>query len=214
MRAAPIGLVHRSYPDRLRRDTALGTRSPTHRDPVAVAGAISHTFIVAWCLHRTPGVDNPLAVVDALTSVLSDVHDPGSLERQTRSRANRSRWSTGCREVPQQLHLTTDDAFDYFFNGAFVIESLPCALWCFLRFSDDPEEMLITAASGGRDSDTVASMAGAYAGGYHGEQVWPRRWLEELAYRDELRQLAGKPDEPAIAPSRRGIEAEREEMRT
>jgi ADP-ribosylglycohydrolase len=188
MRAAPIGLVHRCRPDRLRRDAALSAL-PTHRDPVAVAGAISHAFIVAWCLHRTSGADDPCAVVDALTLVLSDVHDPGSLERKPDAREPITLVER-LREVPQQLHLAPDDAFDYFFNGAFVIESLPCALWCFLRFSEDPEEMLITAASGGRDSDTVASMAGAYAGAYHGEHAWPRRWLDELEYRDELRQLA------------------------
>lgn len=87
------------------------------------------------------------------------------------------------------LDLAADDAFNRLYNGAFIMESLPSALWCLLRFRDEPEEMLVTAASGGHDSDTVASMVGAYAGALHGEEAFPARWRDDLEYYDELRAL-------------------------
>jgi hypothetical protein len=49
-----------------------------------------------------------------------------------------------------------EEAFGYLYNGAFVLESLPAALWCFLREPEDPEAVVVTAANGGFDADTVA----------------------------------------------------------
>ena len=44
--------------------------------------------------------------------------------------------------------------------------------------------MVITAANGGYDADTVAAMAGAMAGAYNGLSGLPVRWLDDLEYRD------------------------------
>ena len=73
-----------------------------------------------------------------------------------------------------------------------MIESLPVAVWMYLRFVDDPEQALITAASTGHDSDTIAAMTGALMGARHGTGWIPDRWLHELEYRDELTSLADR----------------------
>jgi ADP-ribosylglycohydrolase len=80
---------------------------------------------------------------------------------------------------------------DWFFCGAFVLESLPMALWQFLHAPEDPEEAIVNAVMGGYDADTVASMAGAYVGAYLGEDAFPDRWRgDDLEFADELRGLA------------------------
>jgi ADP-ribosylglycohydrolase len=85
-----------------------------------------------------------------------------------------------------------EEAFGYLYNGAFVLESLPAALWCFLREPEDPEAVVVTAANGGFDADTVAAMAGGFAGAYRGEGAWPERWLGDLEDASELRDLADR----------------------
>ncbi len=37
------------------------------------------------------------------------------------------------------------EAFQYTWNGAFALESVPAALYCFLRLADDPRQATLTA---------------------------------------------------------------------
>ena len=67
------------------------------------------------------------------------------------------------------------------------------ALWHFLNVPDNPEEAVVNAVMGGHDTDTVASMAGAYAGAYLGEGAFPTRWTgDDLEFVDKLRVLADR----------------------
>lgn len=93
-------------------------------------------------------------------------------------------------ELPDLIGSAPEDAFAYLYNGAFVLESLPAAIWCFLSSLEDAERVLVTAANGGYDADTVAAMAGNLAGAYCGEDAFPDRWLEDLEFASELRDLA------------------------
>jgi ADP-ribosylglycohydrolase len=94
-------------------------------------------------------------------------------------------------EIPARLDESPQSASDWLYCGAFVLESLPMALWHFLHSSEDPEEAVINAVMGGHDADTVASMTGAYAGAYLGEEAFPPRWRgHDLEFAHELRELA------------------------
>jgi len=76
MRVAPIGLVHLSDLDFLRRDAALAAVI-THAHPMAVASAVMQAFLTAWCVHRGPGSLDPEALVSALDAAVGDIYDPG-----------------------------------------------------------------------------------------------------------------------------------------
>ena len=52
------------------------------------------------------------------------------------------------------------------------------------------EEAVIQAVNFGDDADTVGAVAGQLAGAIYGENGIPPRWLERLAWRIELRELA------------------------
>jgi len=75
------------------------------------------------------------------------------------------------------------------YNGAFVLESLPAAFYCFLRSPTDLEEALLVAVNAGYDADTVAAMAGTLGGALGGEAALPEHLLANLEYREELRAL-------------------------
>lgn len=189
MRVAPIGVVRRNDVDALRRDVALSA-VPTHRDPIAIAGAVVHAFTVAWLSHRVGPIDAE-AVVGAVLLGLDGVRDPGAVPRSPGAQ-DPERLADRIARIPDLLARDADEVFDHFYNGAFVLESVPCALWCFLRFCDDPETALVTAASGGHDSDTIAAMAGAYAGALLGVDAFPDRWRNDLEHAAELATLGDR----------------------
>ncbi len=196
MRAAPVGLAHLDDFNALRHDAALSA-IVTHRDPMAVASAVAHAWLVARLAAMAPGTLDPAILVHDLSDAISDLHDPGAVERNWHHRRGKSggtvRLSERLAEVPGLLSLSPKEASEYFYCGAFVLESLPMALWHFLRFPDDAEAAVIAAVMAGHDADTIASMTGAYAGAYLGEEAFPARWRgEDLEYGSELTDLADR----------------------
>ena len=71
----------------------------------------------------------------------------------------------------------------------YVVESLEAALWCFLQ-TDRFEAAILKAANLGDDADTTAAICGQIAGAYYGESKIPGKWLEKLAMRKEISEIA------------------------
>ena len=64
-------------------------------------------------------------------------------------------------------------------NGEAAFNSVPTAIFSFLR-SHDFRESIVFAISLGGDTDTIAAMTGAVSGAFYGERSIPREWLESL----------------------------------
>ena len=92
-------------------------------------------------------------------------------------------------ELPEYLAVGRAPFADWH-NGAYVLESLPCARWCFLASPEDIEQTLFTAVDAGHDADTVAAMACTVSGAYHGYAKLPKRLVEGLEFHDHLVDLA------------------------
>lgn len=73
----------------------------------------------------------------------------------------------------------------------YVVEALEAALWCFWT-TDTFEGAILKAANLGDDADTTAAICGQVAGASYGERGIPPRWLELLALREEIGDLATK----------------------
>lgn len=89
-------------------------------------------------------------------------------------------------QVGQLLDASPEEAFSVTHNGAFVLESLPAAVWSFLAHIESPAEAILAAVNGGYDADTVAAMTGAFAGSYHGASGFPEEWVWPLEFADGL----------------------------
>ncbi|WP_156225231.1 ADP-ribosylglycohydrolase family protein [Pseudactinotalea suaedae] len=72
------------------------------------------------------------------------------------------------------------------------IEELPAALGFVLAYDGDLRAAVLGAVNYGRDSDSIATMAGAICGGLHGAAAVPREWTEtiETASRLDLGAVA------------------------
>ncbi|HET6859897.1 MAG TPA: ADP-ribosylglycohydrolase family protein [Streptomyces sp.] len=74
-------------------------------------------------------------------------------------------------------------------EGWIAEEALATALLCFLLFPEEPVTALRRAACTKGDSDSIACLAGAFAGAHLGAGAWPERWAERIEYRGELLSL-------------------------
>jgi ADP-ribosylglycohydrolase len=75
-------------------------------------------------------------------------------------------------------------------EGWIAEEALATGLLCFLLYPNDPVEAIRRAAITSGDSDSIASLTGAFAGAYKGIEAWPSRWTEQIEYRDRLNAIA------------------------
>jgi ADP-ribosylglycohydrolase len=74
--------------------------------------------------------------------------------------------------------------------GWIAEEALATALFCFLLYPDEPVQVIRRAAASSGDSDSIACIAGAFAGAACGADAWPREWVEKLEYADEYQRFA------------------------
>jgi ADP-ribosyl-[dinitrogen reductase] hydrolase len=74
-------------------------------------------------------------------------------------------------------------------SGGYVIDTLEAALWAVSR-GKNFEEALLLAANLGDDADTVAAVTGQLAGAIWGKSGIPKAWLDVLAQRERIEQLA------------------------
>jgi ADP-ribosylglycohydrolase len=73
--------------------------------------------------------------------------------------------------------------------GWIAEEALATALYCYLLSPDEPVTVLGRAAATSGDSDSIACLAGGFAGAALGLAAWPAPWQEQIEYADRLRAL-------------------------
>lgn len=74
--------------------------------------------------------------------------------------------------------------------GWIAEEAFATALLCFLMYPDAPKGVIRRAAFSSGDSDSIACIAGAFAGARHGIDAWPIEWTDGIEYHDRLARLA------------------------
>ncbi|MGW8065735.1 ADP-ribosylglycohydrolase family protein [Streptomyces ziwulingensis] len=74
-------------------------------------------------------------------------------------------------------------------EGWIAEEAVTAGLLCFLLFVDEPLTALRRAACTSGDSDSIACLAGAFAGAYLGADAWPAEWADRIEYRTDLLAL-------------------------
>jgi ADP-ribosylglycohydrolase len=74
-------------------------------------------------------------------------------------------------------------------EGWVAEEALATALYCYLISPDDPVAVVARGAASSGDSDSIACLAGSFAGAALGMSAWPSSWREHIEYQDRLARL-------------------------
>lgn len=72
--------------------------------------------------------------------------------------------------------------------SGYVVDSLQCALWCFINNSN-VEDIICEAVNLYGDPDTIGAIAGGLAGVYYGYSAIPERWRETILVKEKLINL-------------------------
>ncbi|MBO9998427.1 MAG: ADP-ribosylglycohydrolase family protein [Cyanobacteria bacterium SID2] len=80
-------------------------------------------------------------------------------------------------------------SIDEIISTGYVVHSLEAALWCFLS-TDNYAEAVLQAVNLGNDTDTIAAITGGLAGLYYGFNAIPKAWVNSIARKDDIIDLA------------------------
>ena len=75
----------------------------------------------------------------------------------------------------------------------YVIDTLEASLWCVFN-TTNYKDAVLKAVNLGDDTDTVGAITGGLAGIIYGYDTIPSEWLEVLARKDDIIELADKLD--------------------
>ncbi|MEU6123910.1 ADP-ribosylglycohydrolase family protein [Streptomyces sp. NPDC047123] len=196
MRVAPLGLAP-GLSDEQRAGAAQLQSGLTHGHPTALAAS----DLTAHAVRLLAAGAEPTGLVGLLRSYAYEnretYHERWLGELWTRDgsptpRAFIRRGWDECLAVLERLEAAVKHANPEtdpcLATGAGWIaeEALATGLLCFLMFVDEPVTAVRRAACTSGDSDSIACLAGAFAGAHLGADAWPAAWTERIEHRDEL----------------------------
>jgi ADP-ribosylglycohydrolase len=77
-------------------------------------------------------------------------------------------------------------------EGWVAEEAVASALYCFWRSPEDYAQAVLTAATAGGDSDTIACIAGGISGAFNGWTSIPAPWREGVESAEEILAIADR----------------------
>jgi ADP-ribosyl-[dinitrogen reductase] hydrolase len=184
MRIAPVVLPYLRGVDAGLWQTTVAATALTHRDEAAVAASAGFVGLLLETLALPSGsIPKPewwprtfLTYARALeTGVQYGCRVPNDGFR-----------GTLCDRVEQTVlpalaaGVAVEEAAGGWFSGAYLLETVPCALLALALHAGDAEEAIVRAVNDTYDNDTVAAIVGATVGALHGEGSLPRRWRDGL----------------------------------
>ena len=173
MRVAPIGLLYSNNPAKL-REIAYKSSSITHSHELGKEGAALQAYAVALALN-TPSDEE----IDREAFLLK-------LQNFAQTQLYKEKIANTKELLGEQDRARVVAVLG---NGIEALNSVPTAIYCFLKQPKSYKDSVIYAISLGGDTDTIASMAGAILGAYLGIEAIPQEWrlkLENKAYIEDL----------------------------
>ncbi len=174
MRIAPIGLAFHNS-DALDA-TARASAAVTHAHPVGQDGAAVLAAAVARAAMLEPS--HPFPRDEYCRALIEAAH---TVEIATRMEMARDLIARDAQP---------SEAADAIGRSVSVHESMPFAVYAFLRYPDSFEDCLFCAVLNGGDCDTLGAMACAISGAYLGIGAIPGAWRAKLERRAEIEDLA------------------------
>ena len=167
MRIAPLGCF---YYDRISdiREAAESCSRITHTHPLGMEGGVVQATAVALAVGMDPAkMFDSIEFADMVINFTNkaDFGKPLVLMRELLKRKKTP-------EVHEVVKTLGNDVRSF--------ASVPAAIYSFLSHPSTFEEAVVYAVNLGGDADTIGAMTGAIAGGYHGINAIPKRWLQVL----------------------------------
>ncbi|XP_039367555.1 ADP-ribose glycohydrolase ARH3 isoform X2 [Mauremys reevesii] len=199
MRVAGVSLIYPDVQD-VKKFAKLSAEL-THANSLGYNGAILQALAVHLALQ---GELSRESFLEQLIGHMEDVEaDDKSLADARAMGFEELPFSRRLKKIKEFLERSTVPKSDVLLelgNGIAALESVPTAIYSFLRsMKSDPDipdhynnlqRVIIYCISLGGDTDTIATMAGAIAGAYYGEEQVPPCWEQSCEAFQETEMLA------------------------
>ncbi|MFJ8040867.1 ADP-ribosylglycohydrolase family protein [Kitasatospora sp. NPDC096147] len=197
MRVAPVGLVP-GLTDRQRSGAAQLQSGLTHGHPTALAASDLTAHTVHLLVNGAEPAELPGLLREYALAARERGYDQlwlGDLHEHAQDPSPEHFARRGWEECLFELDRLDaalarpepeGDPCAVTGEGWIAEEAFGTALLCFLLFPDDPVAAVRRGAFSGGDSDSIACLAGAFAGARHGLAAWPADWVQRIEYREEL----------------------------
>lgn len=208
MRVTPVGLMP-GLGDEQRSGAAQLQAGLTHGHPTGLAAS----ELTAYAVHWLRGGLSPHDLLPALRDRCADqrkiYHEAWLGDLYTRFPASGPEdfiargWDECAAALDRVTAALARDAFagdPCLATGAGWIaeEALATALYCYLISPDEPVAVLGRGAASSGDSDSIACLAGAFAGAALGLGAWPAPWAHRIEYADRLQALGAAWDAEGV----------------
>ena len=174
MRIVPVGILFHGRDDLL--DKARQSAEVTHAHPMGMDGAAIQAMAISMAVDLDPVEAFPWhEFIDRLilASQTKEIRTKIKLVKDLLS--NQSSPGEAARKIGRSVA---------------VHESIPFAVFSFLRHPKSFESCLMCAVLNGGDRDTLGAMAGAISGAYLGIDAIPPQWISRLENRTLIEKLA------------------------
>ncbi|GIM97281.1 ADP-ribosylglycohydrolase family protein [Paractinoplanes toevensis] len=196
MRVTPVGLMP-GLTDDQRAGAAQLQAALTHGHPTGLAASELTAYACNWLLNGLP----PRELLDALRDRCRRQRSVyrgdwlGELWRTSLSASPEDFIAVGWDECLAALAKVgtgsgTGDPCLITGEGWIAEEALATALHCYLISPDEPVAVIGRGAASSGDSDSIACLAGAFAGASLGLDAWPAAWQRQIEYTDRLAMIS------------------------
>ena len=199
MRVTPVGIVP-GLADEVRSGAAQLQAGLTHGHPTALAASELTAYAVRLLLDGARPQDLPEVLRQRCADQRRIYHERwlGDLWRAAGAPSPEEFIALGWDECAGALDRVsaalTAGSFDgdpCLATGAGWVaeEALATGLYCYLISPDEPVAVLGRGAASSGDSDSIACLAGAFAGAALGLAAWPDGWTARIEYADWIDRL-------------------------
>jgi len=176
MRIAPVGLFF--FQDQDLYDRVCASSMVTHTHPLGIDGAAIQARAISFAASLDPGEDFP---GDAFLKGLKDFARTPEMRDKLTLLENLIKGNAAPDTATRKLGQTVA-----------AHESVPFAVYSFVRNPKSFEECLYCAVLNGGDRDTLGAMACAISGAFLGVDRIPQSWIDKLENREYIEELASR----------------------
>lgn len=166
MRIAPVGCLYYRDLEKV-KEIAQESSRITHAHQLGMEGAAVQACGITLAVSMDPQQE-----LDAEEYISTLLQVP----------AYNSPFREKLQVVRELLHkdVPVEELLSQLGNDVSSLNSVPTAIYSFLKYNYDFEEALVFAVGLGGDTDTIGAMTGALTGSYRGKSSIPERWLRTV----------------------------------
>lgn len=194
MRCAPIALINYGDFNSLKLMAGIQA-SITHRDQMAIASSILQATAIAYLTNLPPyslrDKKDLLKFIGICGKSIKGIETKVYRTRQNNQIVNL--YTRINKELMEAIEKDLDakEIREKWGSGSYVLESLPYAIFVFLKSPNDYEKILKQCLMA-NDSDTVANLALSLVGAYLGYHNIPKGYINKLKNLEEMITLANR----------------------